>query len=226
MFNCEWRKHCLPDVCVRMCVCVIYASHTLDYWWRPSTGSHSRGMWVCFSHPGPCNPRLESYWEQVYKGPPHPHQHNIPLPDRTNYTTSTTPCPKTSSHYLTTRLQRLYTLSAQWYFCCERRIRGSEGLITHLVLFVFIFLPYFIIQSRAPALATSYPKKKPLTESDRFICCTLMDGCLLFILRVWFQKRKLPMPKTERALSVGVHCCGSGQGFYSLLGKKEVHPQM
>lgn len=146
--------------CVCVCVCVIYASHTQDYRWRPSTGSHSRGMWVCYSHPGPCNPRLESYWEQVYKAPPpHPHQHNIPPPDRTNYTRSTTPCQKTSSHYLTTRLQRLYTLSAQWYFCCERRIRGSEGLITHLVLFVFIFLPYFIIQSRAPALATSYPKK-------------------------------------------------------------------
>lgn len=32
------------------------------------------------------------------------------------------PHPKTSSHYLTTRLQRLHTLSVQWYFCCERRI--------------------------------------------------------------------------------------------------------
>lgn len=27
------------------------------------------------------------------------------------------------------------------------------------------------------------------------------------------------MPNTERALSISAHCCGSGQGFYSLLGK-------
>lgn len=32
MFNCEWRKHCW-GVCV--CLCVIYASHTQDYRWRP-----------------------------------------------------------------------------------------------------------------------------------------------------------------------------------------------
>lgn len=108
---------------------------------------------------GPATPDWNRTGSKCTKPPPHPHQHNIPPPDRTNYTRSTTPCQKTSSHYLTTRLQRLYTLSAQWYFCCERRIRGSEGLITHLVLFVFIFLPYFIIQSRAPALAASYPKK-------------------------------------------------------------------
>lgn len=53
------------------CVCMYYLciSHSgLPV--EVSTGSHGRGMWVCYSHPGPCNLRLQSYWEQVYKRPP------------------------------------------------------------------------------------------------------------------------------------------------------------
>lgn len=69
---------------VGVCVCYLCISHSgLPV--EASVGSHGRGIWVCYRHLRLCNPRLESYWEQVYKGP-HPHQHNIPPPDRTNYT--------------------------------------------------------------------------------------------------------------------------------------------
>lgn len=107
-----------------------------------SMGSHGRRMWVCYCHPGPCNHRLESYREQVYRGP-HPHQHNMPPPNRTNYTASTPTHQPPPKNKLTLPLNQTvasaYTLK-QWYFCCERHIKGSNCLITHLVLCVFISL--------------------------------------------------------------------------------------
>lgn len=80
-----------------------------------SMGSHGRGMWVCYRHSGPCNHRLESYREQVYRGP-HPHQHNMPPPDRTNYTASTPTLQPPPKNKLTLPLNQTvaaaYTLSA------------------------------------------------------------------------------------------------------------------
>lgn len=219
-------KETLFARCVCVCVCVIYASHTHDYRWRPSTGSHSRGMWVCYSHPGPCNPRLESYWEQVYKAPP-------PILINTTYLRQTEQI--TPEAQPPAKKQARITSQPDYSVCTHSQPNGTSVVRDEsgearawLLIWSYLFSSSCrtLSYNLEPQLSPPPTPKKPLTESDRFICCTLMDGCSLFILRLWFQERKLPMPKTEWALSVGVHCCGSGQGFYSLLGKKEVHPQM
>lgn len=95
---------------------------------------------------------------------PRPCQHNIP-PDRQNKLHSQSQSPrhadlKTSSHYLTSKLQRLHTLSAQCCLCCERHIGGSGLLITPSLLFVSIFLSHFIIESKAPL--SPHPTSKTL----------------------------------------------------------------
>ncbi|KAM3584978.1 uncharacterized protein V6R79_004355 [Siganus canaliculatus] len=75
-------------------------------------------MWVCYRHLGPPkNPRLESHREQVHKGPPSSstqhtsaRQNKLRCQDPLN---STALYPKTSSYYLTSRLERLRTLTAR-----------------------------------------------------------------------------------------------------------------
>lgn len=133
--------------CAHVCVCVsvIYASHTLGLPAEASEGSHGRG-----NVGRPCKPRLE----QVYstEAPPRrPHQRNMLLARQDKLHSP----PKNK---LTLPLRRAVASAqrSQWDVCCGRRIGGSRALITHLVLFVFIGLPYFIIQSE-PRLATFYP---------------------------------------------------------------------
>ena len=198
-------KETLFARCVCVCVRVIYASHTHDYRWRPPVGSHSRGMWVCYSHPGPCNP---------------------PILINTTYlhqTEQITPAAQPPA-----QKQARITSQPDYSVCAHSQSNGTSVVRDEsgearawLLIWSYLFSSSCrtLSYNLEPRLSPPPTPKKPLTESGRFICCTLMDGCSLFILRLWFQERKLPMPKTERALSVGVHCCGSGQGFYSLLGK-------
>lgn len=173
-----------------MCVCVIYASQ--DYRWRPLWAHIAEGGGYVTATRGPKTPQWNRTGSKCTKAPPSSTTqhtsarqnklHHDPLPK--NKLALPHNQPPASAH-----TQR---------FCWERR---SKGPITHLVLFVFICLPYFIIQSEARLLTPPAPKTPP-TESGQFSRSALMDGRPLFVLRLWFQKRKLPK---QSRLSVSVH---------------------
>lgn len=134
MFNGEWRKHCLPGLCVCvyawMCVCVLSMHLTLRTTGGGPLWAHmAQGCGYVTATWGSATPDRNRTGNECTEGP-HPHQHNMSPPDRTNYTACTPPTHhrlmwKTSSHYLSTRLQCLHLLSGQWSLCCKGCIRGE-----------------------------------------------------------------------------------------------------
>lgn len=225
MFNCEWRKHCLPDVCAYVCVLSMHLTLTTTGG-GPPRAHIAEGCGYVTATRGPATPDWNRTGSKCTKPPP-------PILINTTYLRQTEQI--TPEAQPPAKKQARITSQPDYSVCTHSQPNGTSVVRDEsgearawLLIWSYLFSSSCrtLSYNLEPQLSPPPTPKKPLTESDRFICCTLMDGCSLFILRLWFQERKLPMPKTEWALSVGVHCCGSGQGFYSLLGKKEVHPQM
>lgn len=120
------------NIVCQFCVCVCVCYLCISFEGLPvevPLSSNGRGMLVCYTHQGPCNPRLEMYLEQVHRGPgPQPHQHNIPPSDRTNYTAPPlTHLPKNKLALpLNQTVVSAYTLSAMLLLLRETD-RGKRG---------------------------------------------------------------------------------------------------